>query len=211
MPQSKWEKYPETVEDLIAEVLLNKTKGEKTKFHGSGREDIDALCFGWREFVIEVVNPKIRSIDLSTLEREINQKYLGKIEVKDLKFSNKSEVREIKSKNSKKIYEVIIKFEDNIDEEKLKILKTLEGKKIKQLTPTRVLHRRKDKERIKKIYSISYEIINKNKIKAKIKADAGTYIKELVSGDNGRTTPSFSSLTNMKATVEKLIVVGFED
>jgi tRNA pseudouridine synthase 10 len=40
-----------------------------------------------------------------------------------------------------------------------------------------------------------------------IEADSGLYIKELVSGDEGRTNPSLSGLLGVKAFVEKLDVI----
>ncbi len=57
--------YETTVEELIAEKALEYTKGTDESFHGSGREDIDALMLGTgRPFILEIKNPKIRNIDL---------------------------------------------------------------------------------------------------------------------------------------------------
>ena len=39
-----------------------------------------------------------------------------------------------------------------------------------------------------------------------IKTESGTYIKELISGDNGRTKPSLSEILKQKAAVKKLVV-----
>jgi tRNA U54 and U55 pseudouridine synthase Pus10 len=44
-----------------------------------------------------------------------------------------------------------------------------------------------------------------------IHAAAGTYIKELVSGDDGRTQPSFAGLLGVPMRVEALDVVGVGD
>ena len=41
-----------------------------------------------------------------------------------------------------------------------------------------------------------------------IRAQHGTYIRELVSGDEGRTTPSFSSLVGNNCKVEVLDVLN---
>ena len=40
-----------------------------------------------------------------------------------------------------------------------------------------------------------------------IRAEHGTYIKELVSGDEGRTQPNFSELVDSQCKVERLDVV----
>jgi tRNA pseudouridine synthase 10 len=81
IPQSKWfcskcrgkgckkcngtgKLYDESVEELVSEPLLNLVNGEKTSFHASGREDIDARMLGnGRPFVIEVSKPKKRIIE----------------------------------------------------------------------------------------------------------------------------------------------------
>jgi tRNA pseudouridine synthase 10 len=90
----------------------------------------------------------------------------------------------------------LVKFEKEIDKEKLKDLKKLNGAIIFQKTPTRVLARRADKERKRKVVKISYKLVNKKTLKLKIRASAGLYIKELITGDNGRTRPNISEILN---------------
>ncbi len=203
--------YDESVQDCIGEILTDAFEAEDTRFHGAGREDIDALCTGWREFVIELINPIKRHADLKELEKKINEENKGKVEVKDLEFVNKDKVREIKEKRSKKRYKVIIDVIGKLDEEKINKLKSLVGKEIiiSQRTPKRVEHRRSDKVRKRKVKILSYEVAG-NELTIEVEADAGTYIKEFVSGDNGRTKPSLASLLSCEMFVKKLIVVGFE-
>jgi tRNA pseudouridine synthase 10 len=45
----------------------------------------------------------------------------------------------------------------------------------------------------------------------RVRAESGTYIKEMVSGDDGRTTPSFASLLGVACRVESLDVVAILD
>ncbi len=202
--------YDDSVQDRIGEILLEMTKGVDTKIHGAGREDIDALCTGWREFVIEILEPRKRKIDLKKAEKEINKRNKGVVEVKDLKIVDKDMVRIIKEKRSKKIYEAIVRFEKEIDEEELKKLKGFQAV-ISQKTPTRVLHRRSDKVRKRRVKIVDVERIDERRAKMIIEADAGTYIKEFVNGDGGRTRPSVAELLNSECEVEKLIVAGFID
>ena len=44
-----------------------------------------------------------------------------------------------------------------------------------------------------------------------VKAEAGTYIKELISSDNGRTKPSVAGVLGTSAICTKLAVVGIDD
>jgi len=228
IPQTKWicsfcngigcekcgytgKRYTESVEELIGNVLLKHTKGIDTSFHGAGREDINALCYGWREFVIEIHEPKIRSIDLAKIEEEINSINKGKIEVRDLRFSDAQEVKKIKEKRDNKIYLAEIICEKPFTKQDIKILEEIKDLVINQQTPERVIHRRADKIRRRKIFFVKVLKVNKNEAKIRIKAEAGTYIKEFIHGDNGRTRPSVSSLLGKKCDVKRLIVERFEE
>ena len=52
--------YKESVEELIAHEILKATGSKKSKFHGKGREDIDALMLGsGRDFIIEIIEPVV--------------------------------------------------------------------------------------------------------------------------------------------------------
>ena len=81
---------------------------------------------------------------------------------------------------------------------------------ISQQTPERVLHRRPDLVRKRKVKSIEAKAVG-GKLEVRVLAEAGTYIKELISGDNGRTVPSISSLLKCRAKCDSLDVVGIRD
>ena len=65
---------------------------------------------------------------------------------------------------------------------------------IKQKTPLRVLHRRSSEIRIRHILTLSACRINDHWFRLRMSTSAGTYVKEFVHGDCGRTRPSISSL-----------------
>lgn len=225
IPQTKWpctnckgrgciecnhtgQQYPDSVEGLIAKPLLKMTRGDQTKFHGSGREDIDVLMLGeGRPFVIEVKHPFKRNINLKFLRRLINSHSNGKIEVNDLKFTDRERVGDIKNSSveSYKIYEAISEFENGVTSNDVKNIERLEV--INQRTPQRVEHRRADLIRTRKIKDIKVERINSKKLKLIIKCQGGLYIKELISGDEGRTQPSISSITKNSAKCTQLNVI----
>ncbi len=205
--------YSETVEELISEEIIGETEAKDSKFHGEGREDIDALMLGeGRPFIIEIIKPKRRNIDLKELEKRINKHAGGKVEVSGLRFSSKKEVVKLKAATPNKTYEVIIECDEPITVEELeKLNKGIEGKTIFQRTPLRVVHRRADKVRKRKVIRVSFEKIEEKRFKAVIEAEAGTYIKELVSGDEGRTRPSFSSILGKNCKCIELNVVKVDD
>ncbi|MDO9537014.1 MAG: tRNA pseudouridine(54/55) synthase Pus10, partial [Thermoplasmata archaeon] len=53
--------YAESVEELVGKIALEHASGKDHRFHGMGREDIDALMLGnGRPFIIEIKDPKKR-------------------------------------------------------------------------------------------------------------------------------------------------------
>ena len=199
--------YQESVDELIKPHVMAAAQCEDTAFHGAGREDIDALMLGdGRPFVVEAKKPHIRGIDLDVLGKEINTTSEGKIEVLGLKFVESETVEQLKSMKADKIYR--LKIEHSTTEEKLKSsLDIIGGTFIKQKTPTRVLHRRADLERMRRVHSAELESFDTNTAVITVHCEGGLYVKELVSGDGGRTVPSIAALTGSEAKVIELEVI----
>ncbi|MEA2004430.1 MAG: tRNA pseudouridine(54/55) synthase Pus10, partial [archaeon] len=228
IPQTKWpcskcrglgcescewtgKQYKETVEELIALPVLEASGGINSKFHGAGREDIDALNLCGREFVLEIQEPVKRSLNLKKLEKEINKVNKDKVSVEELEICDKTKIVELKDKKSDKVYLAVVELDSPVKKEDMKkIRQKIAGKTIKQQTPERVMHRRADLVRERKVLEIDAEFVNPKKIKITVKGEAGLYIKELVSSDGGRTKPSVSSVLGVGAKVVALDVVGIE-
>ena len=203
--------YPTSVEELIAEPILRAAKGLEAKFHGAGREDVDVRVLGnGRPFVVEVKYPRIRQLDLEELAKTINQHAKGLVEVTGLKYGDRKLVRRLKlmSERSPKKYRAVIEVEEPISHEDLRKLEEyFKDRMIEQYTPRRVLHRRADKLRKKKVYEVEAKPIGERMFEALIKCQGGLYVKELISGDEGRTTPSFSEVLGRSARCVELDVV----
>jgi tRNA pseudouridine synthase 10 len=205
MPQTKWKKkiYKTSVQEIIEKPLREQTKSKMTSFHGAGREDINVRCLGWRPFVIELLSPMKRKLNLKNAINEINKS--KKVKVKQLNVVRKDVVRKIKFANCDKTYRAIVSFEKPL--ENLKNLRQLKNAVIAQKTPTRVLRRRSDLTRKRKLKDITYKILNKKKLELKITAQSGLYIKELISGDNERTKPNISEILDNKVKNIELDVI----
>jgi tRNA pseudouridine synthase 10 len=201
--------YQESVEELISPPLLRETRGTGTAFHGAGREDIDALMLGTgRPFVIEIKEPKVRTLDLERLQREINASAAGKVEVSELQFVKGSVVERLKNIEAEKVYEARVRFAEPIKPEQLhEALGRLQGATIEQRTPTRVSHRRADLVRTRKVLEIAGELLSPTEALITVHCEGGLYIKELVSGDGGRTRPSVSELLGTPSEVTELNVL----
>jgi tRNA pseudouridine synthase 10 len=225
IPQTKWpcskckgrgceecnftgKQYPESVEELISEHVLKLTKGREAKFHGAGREDIDVLMLGsGRPFVLEIKEPRIRKLDYPKLEECLNKVNEGKTSYHNLHVCARRRKVEIKqsSPDTYKVYNAIVKCDEAFDKDKLEELTKLN--EIHQQTPLRVLRRRTDMVRVKHVLDLSYEIIDETTFSMKIKTEGGLYIKELISGDEGRSQPNVSDILGVKAICEQLDVL----
>jgi tRNA pseudouridine synthase 10 len=228
IPQSKWfcskcrgrgckdcnytgKMYPESVEEIAEKPLLDATEGLKGSFHASGREDIDARMLGnGRPFVIEITGPKKRFLNLKKIEKAVNVFGKNKVQVSDLQLADKDAVRKLKKDESKqKEYLVTVEFENKVKVKDLRMLeRRLSNALIGQRTPIRVMHRRADLTREKYIYDVKAKKLSPHKAELKIRCAGGLYVKELVSGDEGRTTPSVTELLNNKAKPMKLDVLN---
>lgn len=201
--------YPTSVQEIIEKPMLKAFKAKKTKFHGSGREDVDARCLGKRPFIIEMVRPKIRGGMPKTLQSEVNKS--SKVKVYNLRIASKDDIETVKSSRYDKTYVARVKFEKKVDKSKLTLLKKLKGKTISQNTPNRVLHRRSDLKRMRKVKSISAKLMKNGQVEFKITGEAGLYIKELISGDSGRTQPNVSEIIGNSVKNIELDVVKIWD
>jgi tRNA pseudouridine synthase 10 len=201
--------YEKSVEELIGKSAMEQTQATDEAFHGCGREDIDALMLGsGRPFIIELKNPKKRTINLLELEKQIDIHSQDWIEVHQLRYAEKKEISRIKNTDFRKVYRVLLQGEHDLNKEKLKeVAQILRGKTIKQFTPTRVAHRRAKKIRERKIYRCTLKSLEGAIAGLIIETGSGTYIKELVSGDAGKTQPNISELLGVPCTVKELDVL----
>jgi tRNA pseudouridine synthase 10 len=205
--------YHESVDELIKGPVIEAFQATDTAFHGSGREDIDALMLGsGRPFVVEAKSPKKRSADLEALMKSINEKAAGKVEVRELSFVGKGMIETLKNSKADKTYKLKVTFKEPVSEEKLKSsLEALSGADISQQTPRRVVHRRADLVRKRRVHSIKLdELTGDGYAYITVNCEGGLYVKELISGDEGRTNPSLSGLLDVPALVEDLDVVNVD-
>ncbi len=228
IPQSKWDcpdcrgkgckecgwtgkLYPESVSEIIGRPSVVAAIGEDHSFHAAGREDIDVRMLGaGRPFLVEIANPKRRFLDLERLQADINTYANGKLEVSDLRLTDKREIRKLKAADSvQKEYRVVVGFEKMIKISELRHLETaLTDVTIRQRTPKRVSHRRAILTREKYIYEIKAKKLSPRKAEMRIRCQGGLYVKELVTGDEGRTRPSISEICKNRAEPLELDVLN---
>ena len=203
--------YQTSVQEIIGDIALEMAGGKEHFFHGMGREDIDALCLGeGRPFVLEISQPRIRDIDLDELEARANQSELAQYHY--LRFVPRDEVQKTKNATPTKTYRVKVKAEGKVNKEVIdKAVSSFKNVCLDQRTPQRVEHRRADLVRKRTIYWIKAENIGEDTFELTLETESGTYVKEFVSGDEGRTQPNFSDTIGTKCVVETLDVIAIND
>lgn len=229
IPQSRWDckkckgkgcedcnntgrKYPDSVAEYVGTPIMESMQGSRFKFHAAGREDIDALMLGsGRPFVVEVSEPKKRSVNFRELEQEVNTRAEGNVEVLELGLSERAEAQWLKEESPSNIkeYSAVIWTEEDVPPEKLtKAHELLFEIDVQQRTPTRVAHRRSDLVRQKHVYEVRLSKIGPNQVQGFFKVQGGTYVKELISGDDGRTIPSLSEVLGTTCICRELTVTA---
>lgn len=156
---------------------------DTVKFMASGREDIDVKCIEGRPFILEIISPK-RNLHATSMNIEL----YDTINIIDTFITTKDCKKLINEDVSDKHYLLAVHSDKPIVLEKIY--------KLKQKTPLRVLHRRANDIRFKTITIIEYNEFFFDKAyyyEIFIKASSGTYIKEWVNGDFGRTIPNLNS------------------
>jgi len=205
--------YPTSVQEIIGDIALEMAGGQEHFFHGMGREDIDACMLGTgRPFVLEISQPKHRNIDLDELERRANQTDLAAYN--SLKFVQREAVERYKGAASDKVYHVHVKAEGKVNKEELvNVALSFKDANIDQRTPRRVEHRRADLVRKRRIHWCTAEWKSDDSFDLELETDSGTYVKEFVSGDEGRSVPSFSERLGIQCKVETLdvLAIRFEE
>lgn len=184
---------------------------QSSKFHAAGREDVNVRMLGnGRPFIVELLDSKRETLteeELKQLTDEINQD--DRVGVNHLRICNKStfDMLQQNAEAKKKSYVCIVQSSEKVTPELLhEKLDNVINLEVLQQTPIRVLHRRSLMERKKMIYSMKTEFINAHFFILHLLSSGGTYIKEFVHSDLGRTNPSVGSLLGCECDILQLDV-----
>ncbi|KAG7197032.1 hypothetical protein KM043_017564 [Ampulex compressa] len=234
LSQTPWfingeKKMKTSVQDILCHSVVEIVKADAIKFLSSGREDVDVRnIYSGRPFAIELVNPKMTNITeelLSNLVKKINKSSKQVQISSDLKVLTRLDLKKLKEgENAKtKFYRALCVCRSNSKELDLEGLNKLKRVKIVQRTPLRVLHRRPLSPRIRIVYDMRARLALPTELKRlvhtghecfgrffvlDVKTQAGTYVKEFVHGDFGRTKPSLCDLLNADVDIVALDVTG---
>ncbi|KAJ3023591.1 UNVERIFIED_CONTAM: putative tRNA pseudouridine synthase Pus10 [Siphonaria sp. JEL0065] len=212
---------PESVEELIAVHIDKFFRSDTHRFSSSGREDVDVLMLGTgRPFYIEIVNPRVLDAsrgEVKALQDFVNDACVGKVQVSDLQLVGKRDTRHLKDSAStkKKSYSTLVRLSSPVSQTQLDEISNLKNLELKQQTPVRVQNSRSDLTRDKVIHEMKASFVEcdsdgdpnvsiveterRNLVRLDLVTSAGTYVKEFVHGDGGRTVPSLKELLSVDA------------
>lgn len=218
--QSTWitsygiKRYPFSVEEALLP-LLELYDGAQLVLHAAGREDVDVRMLGTgRPMVVEIKEAKKRGVDVEKAAERINQWSKGLVSVRLIGYSNRERVRKIKGEKARhvKTYRALIVAAKNVDNGKLQRLEEyFDNVTVRQRTPRRVRRRRPDIVRERRVYSVKVKRVSDRVFEALVRCEGGLYVKELVDGDGGDTTPSFAEVVGEELYCAELDVVAVEE
>ena len=180
-------------------------------FSGGGREDRDVRMLGkGREFIYEVRNAKHKNnINYTQIMKTYNSQS-NLIKINELNICTKKHFIKLKSAEDEKMkrYICIVWIERALNDNDITTINNIKNLNITQITPLRVLHKRVLKDREKKIIELKIaNKINNHFFILEILSSAGTYIKEFIHGDLGRSKPSLGDILNSKCDILQLDVL----
>jgi tRNA pseudouridine synthase 10 len=165
-----------------------------------------------RPFAIQLNNtrnPLAADTDLVTLQKEINALGHGAVTVQDLQMVTRATADAIKDADAtkRKTYRCVIWSRRVLQPADMALLSALRDVSLSQRTPLRVLHRRTAGTRDKTVHRVRAQLLGPHFAVMDIETSAGTYVKEFVHGDMGRTVPSVGSLLGTTADILQLDVL----
>lgn len=216
LPQTPWlidgeRRMESSVEELIAAPLLSSFRASGFNFSSSGREDVDVRTLGnGRPFAMELLNPhrsRLSKAEMKQLQETINASS-DKIRVRDLQIVTREAMSRMKEGEEEKTksYTALVWTQKAIQREDIAFIDDIKDLTLDQKTPLRVLHRRALAVRQRVIHSMNARYLDSHHFYLGLKTQAGTYIKEFVHGDFGRTKPNLCQLLKTDTDILELDV-----
>ncbi|OHT05662.1 hypothetical protein TRFO_05771 [Tritrichomonas foetus] len=200
-----------SVEKELIDSLGQEIKCTERKFLSAGREDMDVRMIGsGRPFMITLLNPlPNENAEVPTSNEGFAQSFSSFIP-SEIDCPNNVSATNLRitckqpdmSPKHEKCYRCIVSCSRNVTKENLSHLDNVSNLVISQKTPCRVAHRRILAYREKTVISLNYQQICPRFFILDLKTSKGTYIKEFVNSDFGRTKPSLGELLDPENPIE---------
>jgi len=175
-----------SVEQILAQKLIEQFKGKRTKFTWIGSESVESVVLGnGRPFYAEIREPKSRHIEKSDMFKDEKGIILKELKVLDKKPKEKP--------NFIITFSAHVRFKEDVDEGKFNMLK-------KALQSTEVEVRSLKKVFRKKIYDFNVERIDSKRAKIYCICDGGLNIQRFIGASNSK-----SDVIEIKPNVSEIL------
>jgi tRNA pseudouridine synthase 10 len=210
-----------SVQTSLETFVVKAFKSRGCRLNSAGREDMDVrMLGGGRPFILEVHDPKRPGAFAEESERQEMESFLaddndGAVTATNIHVVPREAYITMHegSAEKRKTYTAVCWASRALSETDLSTLTTrCSGLTVHQKTPTRVLHRRTSATRPRVIHDAkAFAVKGSPKFfLLELTTQAGTYIKEFVHGDFGRTSPSVGSILGCEADILQLDVTDIE-
>ena len=181
-------------------------------FQGCGREDADVRMLGsGRPFIAELARPMRRRFDGAAVRAAAAGASGGAADFPVLFPVRREDGQRIPSDHPPKRYRARVVVEGGAaagDAERLAA--GLSGAVLAQRTPVRVTRSRADLVRERRVLEARAALLRDGSLELEVRTEAGAYIKEMISGDGGRTSPSAASILGRPCACAELDVLEVE-
>lgn len=226
VPQSAWfidgvRKGSNSVEEIVSGAAARSALPcANLKFHASGREDIDVrmlppegrpfMLWAQRCDLTEAAlnDPRTCQGIADAVNAHQGLNIRGDVSIGDVRRATADEWSALQksAEERNKTYLALCWSERALTLADMAFLSNKRPFTLSQLTPLRVMHRRSNLNRPREVSNITATLVNKHWFELRVEVQGGTYVKEFVHGDLGRTTPSISSLLACRCDILQLDV-----
>ena len=209
-----------SVAEEIARVVVPAVGADEYTFLSSGREDADVRMLGnGRPFALSICNARSTSLltpptllqmaaDLAERTDAVRARGLAVLTSRDVELLKTGEEEKRKS------YAAVCWLPRAVTAADLEKINAAGPELVvQQWTPLRVLQRRANACRERVLHAVAAEALPgrpEGYFLLRLTTQAGTYVKEFVHGDRGRTRPSVRELLGCEAECAHLDVMGVE-
>mmetsp|Transcript_46068 Transcript_46068/g.104394 ORF Transcript_46068/g.104394 Transcript_46068/m.104394 type:complete len:197 (+) Transcript_46068:1053-1643(+) len=170
-----------------------------------------------RPFLLEMVDSLYGTMAAASgfgdLPNLVQSQSAGVVEVQDLEICDRTASEKLVegAEKHQKHYLCVIWVKKSVTKDDVANLNGVRELSIHQRTPVRVLHRRTNMVRQRMVHKLAAEQLNAHFLVLHVWSAAGTYIKEFVHGDLGRTVPSIRSILDSETDILQLDVADLVD
>ncbi|CAN8070073.1 unnamed protein product, partial [Agarophyton chilense] len=200
----------ESVQAVVERAVRAELPFQSATFTAGGREDVDVrMLHHGRPFVLQLrgahVVPSLVNADAL---RRVQHALKHSVRLCELRVAPREYAAEMRAfeTSKRKHYRCVVYVARALDHNAFNALR-MRHVSLLQRTPLRVLHRRSHAVRTRVVYHCCVaRVLNDHFVVLDVVTQAGTYVKEFVHGDHGRTRPSVAERLRCFADIVQLDV-----